>query len=340
MKIAHWTIENGSGMHRVAEAIKDAEIVLGLDSFITNPTEPETWERAEHADVHVIHTHLPPEMKARATKPFKTVYVAHGTPDHVFQSSVEAGANWPYGFSNSLMMLMHWLRRADARVTFWPRHQWIYQTMVDQGTAVHCIPLGVDTAFWSSGVSRGKYQGTPSVWTAENCHTIKWPYDLFTIWPQVADGFPEACLHAGYLPKDEHWWFAPWVYANGAAYRAHISPTMWPHDELRNVFKSIDFQVGLVRYGDFNQLSLQANAAGVTSISYAGNPYADYWMREGDQRGMAMELTAILNGDVPKRVKSPVPDIAETAMAMRDIYESLVTTIGKRFHEPKLLSVA
>lgn len=326
MRVSHWTIENGSGMHRVAESIKNAEIALGLDSIIANPTDPATWEAAETADVQVIHTHFPNEMATRVTRPLKTVYVAHGTPDHVFQSSVEAGANWSYGFSNSLMMLMHWLKRADARVTFWPRHQWIYQGMVDKGTAVHLVPLGVDTAFWSAGESRGKYQGSPSVFTAENCHLIKWPFDLFTAWPTIAQALPSACLHAIYLPKDLHWWFAPWVYATGAGYNSHISPAMFPHDELRNVFKSVDFVCGLVRNGDFNQLSLQANAAGCKTISYAGNEYADYWIREGDQRGIARDLTAILKGDVPARVKTPVPDIADTALGMKAIYETLVET--------------
>lgn len=311
-------------MHRVAESIKNAEIVLGVESIIANPTDPASWDAAENADIHVVHTHFPNEMAKRVTKPLKTVYVAHGTPDHVFQSSVEAGSTWAYGFSNSLMMLMHWLKRADARVTFWPRHQWIYQRMVDKGTPVHCVPLGVDTAFWSGGASRGKYQGTPSVFTAENCHYIKWPFDLFTAWPAIAEQISGACLHAVYLPKDMHWWFAPWVYANGCGYNAHISPAMFPHDELRNVFKSVDFQCGLVRNGDFNQLSLQANAAGCTTISYAGNEYADYWVREGDQRTLASELTAILDGSATPRVKTPVPDISETAHAMRSIYETLV----------------
>jgi hypothetical protein len=89
------------------------------------------------------------------------------------------------------------------------------------------------------------------------------------------------------------------------------------------VFKSVDFVLGLVRYGDFNQLSLQANAAGAKTISYRGNEYADYWVTEGDQREIAKELTSILKGEVAPRTKTPVPDIAETAAAMKAIYETL-----------------
>lgn len=312
-------------MHRVAESMAAAERALGIDAVnVDCANRSAEWVDAQDADVHVVHTHLPNEIRKRVTKPLKIAWVAHGTPDHVFQSSVEAGLGAPYGHSDSLMLMQYWLKNADARVTFWPRHQWIYQRMVDKGTTVHQVPLGVDTAFWKAGASRGKYEGTPSVFTAENPHYIKWPYDLFTLWPDVFDQLDGAKLHAVYVPRDIHRWVFPWVNNNGCAYGSHISPITFAHEELRNVFKSIDFFIGLVRYGDFNQLCLQANAGGATTISYAGNPYADYWVHEGDQREMARELTAILKGDTPKRNKDPVPDLAETAQAMITIYEGIL----------------
>lgn len=309
-------------MHRVAENLTEAERTIGLDSYnVDCSVKSDEWDLATDADVHVVHTHFPDVLR-KAVKNYRIVWVGHGTPDHVIQSAIEAG-NQGYGHADSLMLMQHWLRNADARVTFWSRHQWIYQRMVDKGTKVHCIPLGVDKAFWGAGVSRGKYQGEPSVWTGENPHWIKWPIDLYTIWPSILDEFPLAKLHSVYMPRDMHRWVFPWVNANGCSYGAHISPITFPHDELRNVFRSVDYVIGLVRYGDFNQLSLQANAAGAKTISYVGNEYADYWMVEGDQRLMAAQLTAILKGDATPRVKTPVPDLADTATAMQAIYEGI-----------------
>lgn len=318
-------MKNGSGMHRVAESIANAEKALGLDSAVVDCTiESDEWDAAMDADVHICHTHFPNKLHKRSRKPLKVVWVAHGTPDHVFQSSVEAGSGAPYGHADPLMLMQYWLQNADARVTFWPRHQWFYQRMVNKGTPIYCAPLGVDRAFWQSGVSRGKYEGTPSVLTAENPHYIKWPYDVFVAWPDVFDALDGAKLHALYMPRDMHRWFFPLVNSNGAAFGSHISPITFPHEELRHVFKSVDYVLGLVRYGDFNQLSLQANASGATTISYAGNEYADYWITEGDQRVIASELTAILSGDATPRAKTPVPDISETASAMKAIYENIL----------------
>jgi hypothetical protein len=102
------------------------------------------------------------------------------------------------------------------------------------------------------------------------------------------------------------------------------------HEDLRNVFNSVDYYIGLVRYGDFNRISMEAKASGCKLISYTGNPYADYWLPEGDQRTMAGELIKILKGEVKPRANQTlepileVPDISETAAEMIKIYEGLI----------------
>lgn len=330
LKICHWSLANGSGMANVAQSMVDAERKLGLNSIFLNIETDAIWDQALDADVHVSHTHIPVIYRGKAfqkqvTKPFKVCGVFHGTPEHVFEGSVHAGERGAYAPSNSLMIMQHDLKRSHARVTFWPRHKAIYDTMMFEGTKAYCVPLGVDRAFWGAGVSRGKYQGDPSVWTGENAHEIKWPLDLLTMWPWVSEAVDGAYLHACYVPFDQHRYWFPWVHANGAYYRAHIGPWTYPHEELRNIFRSVDFVTSLVRYGDFNRLSLEAGAAGAKVISYVGNPYADYWMHEGDTREQAKELIAILSGDVePRKEKEEVPDVSVTGQAMKEIYESIL----------------
>ncbi len=317
-------MQNGSGMHRVAESFAAAETSLGHDSQVVDCTvKSEAWDEACTADIHVVHTHFPDALRSKCSG--KIVWIAHGTPDHVFQSSVESGLSGGYGHSDSLMLMQYWLRNADARVTFWPRHQWIYQGMVDKGTTVHCVPLGVDTAKWSSGVTRGKYAGTPSVLTCENAHYIKWPYDLFVAWPTVARAVSGATLHAWYLPRDQHRWFFPLVNANGASYHSHITGNAISPEDMPNILRSVDYYIGLVRNGDFNHMSLQAAASGVKTISYVGNPYATYWVPEGDQREIAKTLIDIFTGRAVPRDPTPVPDLSETATAMLTIYEGLLS---------------
>lgn len=317
---------NGSGMHAVAKTMVEAETKLGLDSTLVNmhETNPAALDACADSDIFVAHTHFPSEIKKRATKKYKLVFPGHGTPEHVFRSAVEEGTHRGYGHGDGLMLYQYWLSHADAIVTHWPRHQAIMQTMVDKGTKVHLVPMGVDTEFWSQGTSEGKWAGTPSFMTGENCHEIKWPLDLFILWPWVYEQITDACLHAIYLPNDQHRWWFPLVNRNGCSYGSHISPLAFHGPALRNVFKSIDYQIGLVRYGDFNRFSLEANAAGCKTISYRGNPYADFWVTEGDQRVIAEELVAIARGDTKARVKSAVPDQLETAEAMKEIYEGLM----------------
>jgi hypothetical protein len=319
MKIAHWTENIGSGMGRMAGEMAAGERLLGHDSNLYDPFKP-VCDDARDAQIHVIHQHLPEEFHAER---FRKVYVPHGTPEHVFQSSVEAGLNTGYGASDPFMIAQYWLKAADAVVTFWPRQQAIWQDLCQRPKTVDLIPMGIDLDFWREGTSLGKFAGSPSLFSAENCHYIKWPLDLVVMWPWVVGEIPAARLHLGYLPRDQHRWWFPWMHANGCAFKGYVSGGAFAPPGLRNAFLSTDYYIGLVRYGDFNRICLEARAAGAKVISWAGNDYAHYWIREGDQREQARELIAILKGDLEPRKVPEVPDRMQMAKAMSAIYERI-----------------
>lgn len=321
MKVAHWTLCNGSGMHRMAEEISLAERVLGVDSVLIPCEDSSKWSESEDADVHVNHTHLPDHPKK---KDAKTVWVGHGTVEHCFHMSVEEGLNKGYGAGDTWMIVSHWLKQSDALVTFWPRQRDIWQTMVDKGRIVDYVPMGIDLNFWKPVVSQGKWVGSPSVLTAENCHYIKWPLDLVLMWPWIADEILDARLHLIYLPNDQHRWWFPLMFANGAAFKSYITGSAFSKESLRNAFSSVDFYCGLVRYGDVNRICLEAKASGCKTISWRGNEYADFWLTEGDQRIQKEEMLAIMKGEVEPRKATPVPSILDTAEGMLRIYERIL----------------
>jgi hypothetical protein len=305
----------------MAQSFVNAERLVGLDSLLIPIDDVASHALGDDADIHVAHTHLS-DRALRSQKPI--VWVAHGTPEVMFHSGYEQGlVNGKYGHGDPWMLAQFWLQHADAIVTFWPRHQAIWQSLLDKGRTVDCVPMGIETAFWEPQPSAGKFAGSPSVFTAENCYEIKWPLDLFLMWPWVLREVPDARLHAIYVPKDQHRWWFPLVNRNGSAFYSYISAMVFDPPELRNAFASVDFYLGLVRYGDFNRTCLEAKASGATVISWAGNPYADYWLPEGDQRAQADLLIKILRGEIQKRETTPVMDIAETITAMQAIYARL-----------------
>lgn len=324
MKIAHWVMHNTSGMFRLAESLVKAECMLGLQSYLCDFAKDSEIEQVADADVHVCHTHIPDIVRTRGTKPLKTVWIAHGTPEYVFQSSAINGLHNGYGASDSWQLAQYWMQNADALVTFWPRHQKIWKSLCDKNTQVDCMPMGIDKDFWKPVESAGKYLGSPSLFTAENCDYSKWPLDLFFMWPWVWKHLPTAHLHSIYLPTDQHRWWYTLMNRNGAGFKTISGGFLLSPENLRNAFCSTDFFIGLVRYGDANRLVLEASASGAKTITYAGNEYSDFWLHEGDQRNMADELLAILQGKTNPRKKTPVADLQDTAVSMRKIYERIV----------------
>ena len=326
MKIGHWTTYRRSGQSNVVESLCREEIKQGLDSRVFNMQEVVNWDDAKDCDIHVSHTHYPDhKLRSISTKPYKLVWVGHAGPEHLFQSAVETGQSEGYGHGDPWMLLQHWLQVSDARVTFWERYVELYESWCDKGIKVYHVPLGIDKSYWNKVPSRGKYLGEPSVFVAESQLPIKWNLDLFIMWgPWIIPNVnTSAVLHAVYIKQDLHRWYFPLINRNGTSYGAHISSSVLDADSLRNAYVSCDYQVGFCRYGDFNMVSLEANACGMKTISYRGNKFSDFWIHEGDSRVMAKEMVDILNGVTKPRDKTPVPDIGDTVKAMKVIYESI-----------------
>jgi hypothetical protein len=324
MKVAHWTWGNKSGMHRVAESIVKAEKGLGVDSrLVWTDSKTEDREWALTADIHMAHTHISEDIWNQRPRP-PVIWLAHGTPEVIFHEANESARMGGYGAGDPLMLVQYWMQNADAMVTFWPRHEKIWKSLCDRNTIVRHIPLGLDKEEWKPQVSAGKFAGNPALLSAENCYEIKWPLDLVIAWPWVQEEITKARLHLTYLPANQHRCWFPLINRNGSSFSSYASSKVFGHAELRNAFASVDYYIGLVRYGDFNRLSLEAKACGCTLISYIGNPYADYWIPEGDQRIIADVLISILRGEVEKRQTAEVPDIAVTAVGLMQLYTEVL----------------
>lgn len=328
MKTIHWVTFNQSGMHRMAESICNGERAAGIDAVLLDPREAVDAKAVDGVSVHVIHTHIPNQYLWDGVP---KVWVSHGTPEVMIGKAYEeALVNGAYGHADSLMLLQFWLQHADAIVTHCGRHADLLAQMSDKNRRIACVPMGIETDFWHSVPSAGKYEGAPSVFTAENQYSIKWNLDLYFAWPRVV-AHPElhaARLHAIYVPRDQHRIWFPLVNRTGCSFFSYISDKTFDRVGLRNAHCSTDYYLSLVRYGDPNRMCLEAKACGQKIISYRGNPWADYWITEGDQREMARELAAILTGQVKPRETPPVPAIADMVNGYAEVYKSIGVTGG------------
>lgn len=332
MKVIHWVKPNTSGMHRVAASMARAELTLGVESRCMDPFDPAQtgWAETLDADVHVNHTHLPDQFqgksfKRQCTKPHLVVFPVHGTPELVFEMSVREAETNGYNAGTGLAQHQRGMQEADAIMAFVPRHRDLYKLATDKRTIVDLIPMGVDHEFWKNGVSFGHYAGRPAFFNCENAYAFKWAVDFLRVWPWVREELDDAVLHVSNIPVTLQRFVDVLIARTGAIYGTVAGSWSYDQNNLRNIFRQVDFYLSTVRYGDFNRLSMEAGAAGLPVISYPGNDYADYWMQEGDSRFAVRDLIAIGKGEVqPRADKKPVPTEAEMAHATINVYERLL----------------
>ena len=331
MKIAHWSMLNESGMHHVAASMARAELLLGVEARLLDPfdVDQSLWEWALDADLHVSHTHIPERIgglsfRKSCTKPFRWAFPVHGTPEHVFESSVIDAQNNGYNTGTSYAQHQRGMQCADAVITFWPRHQALYQLATDKHTIVDCLPMGVDREFWAGGTCVGKYAGNPSFLNCESQYPFKWGVYLIRMWPWIREELEEAVLHVKNIPSGTQRFVDMLGARYGSIYGAVYGSWRYGPSDLRNIYKSFDYYISPVRYGDFNRVSMEAGAAGLPVISYPGNEYADFWMHEGDDRMTARDLIAIGKGDVEPRQKLPVPSLTDMGQAAINVYERVL----------------
>lgn len=330
MKVIHWSLGNGSGLANLVGDLMEKERELGLDSSIciTMPppglTVEEQIERQRlmdnmEADIHVAHSHVPDNILLKLKAP--VVYVQHGTPEHIALGALDYAANRAVE-GDSLSMTYCIAKWAKAIVSFHERHVAILKKLTQ--TPVYHVPMGVDKAFWQIPSKKEKMPGRPSLLYAENAHVIKWPFDLLVAWSFIMERVPDARLHIIKLPLDQHRVWFPLATQLGAIYTAYMTNINLSQKDLRGLFGATDYMISPVQKGDFNRLSLEAAAAGCKVISYRGNPYATYWITEGDQRVIADEIVDIFEGKAEPRTPQAVPDIEETANGFKQIYEKVL----------------
>jgi hypothetical protein len=335
MKIRHWVIQNQSGMHHLALAVAEGERRLGHDALVVDAANDDLWGDPAHrdADVYGIHSRIPSAViggiRNASGKAPRLVFYSHGIPEHLIELSVlDFNAVDKPNPIDLWAMTRYWLKEADAFVVFCPRQQALYNTMLPRERRVDCVPLGVDRAFWSTEPNTiERLRGEPAVWMSENQNRIKWALDVLLAWPSVAAKVPSVYLHAHWIPMDLHRFFVDLANTNGATYHATITPKFYGHETLRMFWAGCDYMLATTRYGDNTCVTMQAEAAGLKTISYPGNEHASYWISEGDQRVMAAQLADIFTGTTPPRAdKLPVPDITDMAKATIAVYSRTMRT--------------
>jgi len=326
VKIAH-CVKYGprrAGMYETARELCQAECALSYEaklvdtSFLENDQSPPatfkydrgvdvaTVEWAVDADVHVLHSRIPPQIYGK--KP--VVMVLHGAPEYLFYSQVfrrkegDASHATILNYGND--------ERIKAFVTMWKRHVPYWQSILGDDR-VHLIPPIVNMEDYSPEGEKEDLKD-PGGFNIGFCDTWRPTFykEPFQILPGVREFWKrqnDAKLHLFGIPTEGK---RARIYGN--VWDKHILALnrngdyiggIWElHANMEKVYRALDVVITMAV--DENRIVRETLASGKPLVAPMGNKYTPYGCQIEDPISVADTLERVRKdlAENPEEVKN------------------------------------
>ncbi|MDP2365361.1 MAG: glycosyltransferase [Ignavibacteria bacterium] len=292
MYIVHWTgwAPRQSGMF---ESVKDQikyERKAGLQSDMADPNEkykeggetilddgwfsPISWKQAESADIYVMHSWIPDEIKKLQGK--KHVAILHGPTEHML---------WKEWVSNrkeeAFNLHINILWKYDATIVL-NKHEFDIMKLYDEYSRLHYIPNSIDLErYQNKEIQTWKYRNHPAIISCDVIRLEKLPAHIIWAMPRIAEKIPEARLNLFCLQLEP---ISTW---RNIFCRSHLrnlehlcESIQLENNELRPFMKGADIGFNNNVSGIASRVTMEMQAMGIPVISYGGEytPYiAKIW---------------------------------------------------------------
>jgi glycosyltransferase involved in cell wall biosynthesis len=154
-----------------------------------------SWEQAKKADIHVLHSWIPDEIKKIKGK--KHVAVLHGPNEHMLWKEFTSDRK-DEAFNLHLRILWQY----DATVVNYEHERKILE-LYDEHGRLHYIPNSIDLErYQEKDIMPWKYQCHPAILSCDTVRLEKLPAQILWAMPEIAKRIPEARLTIFCLPLE------------------------------------------------------------------------------------------------------------------------------------------
>jgi len=298
--IVHWTnwSPRKSGMY---ESVKDQvkyERKLGLQSDMADPHDknrggrPEiddgwfsaiSWEQAKKADIHVLHSWIPDEIKKIKGK--KRVAVLHGPNEHMLWKEFTSNRK-----DESFNLHLRILWEYDATVVHYEHERRILE-LYDEKDRLHYIPNSIDLdRYTDKEISKWKYQNHPAILSCDTMRLEKLPAQIIWAMPRIAKRIPTARLTIFSLPLEGiSTWRNIFCKNKEREIEGLCENIQLEISDLRPFMAGADIGFNNNMSGIHSRAQMEMMAMGVPVIAYGGE-YTPYVARIWDLDSIAEQI--------------------------------------------------
>lgn len=299
MQIVHWTnwSPRQSGMY---ESVKDQikyERKAGLQSDLALPDEkykegravtddgwlsPISWEQAKKADIFVLHSWIPGEMRNLKDKKF--IAILHGPNEHMLWKEWVSERK-----EQAFNLHINILWKYDATVVL-NKHEFNILELYDEYNRLHYIPNSIDLERYQGEEMTWKYVNHPAILSCDVLRLEKLPAHIIWAMPRIVKRIPGARLNLFSLTLEPIATYRGIFCRSKERNLEHLCENIQlENNNLRPFMKGADIGFNNNVSGIASRVTMEMMAMGVPVISYGGD-YTSYHARIWDLDSIAEQV--------------------------------------------------
>jgi len=299
--VVHWTnwSPRKSGMY---ESVKDQvkhERKAGIESDMADPHDKSrggrteiddgwfsavSWEKAKKADIHVLHSWIPDEIKKIKGK--KHVAVLHGPNEHMLWKEFTSDRK-DEAFNLHLRILWQY----DATIVHYEHEKAILE-LYDEYGRLHLVPNSIDLERYqeTKGDLVWQYKNHPAILSCDTVRLEKLPAQIMWAMPKIAKRIPEARLSLFSLPLEGiSTWRNMFCKAKGRELENLCENIQFEINDLRPFMRGADIGFNNNMNGIQSRAQMEMMAMGIPIVAYNGD-YTPYIAKIWDLDSIAEQV--------------------------------------------------
>jgi len=283
------------------ESVKDQvrhERLAGIQSDMAEPDDkhkegraetddgwfsPISWEEAKKADIQVLHSWIPEEIKKDKTK--KHIAVLHGPNEHMLWKEFTSNRT-DEAFNLHLRILWTY----DATIVHYD-HEWDILKLYDEKDRLHLVPNSIDLErYQNDSVMVWKFWHHPAILSCDTVRIEKLPAQIIWAMKKINERIPGARLNLFSLPLEGiSTWRNMFCKAKGRTLESLCENIQFEINDLRPFMRGADMIFNNNMNGIYSRAQMEMMAMGKPVIAYNGK-YTPYIARIWDLDSIAEQV--------------------------------------------------